>query len=177
MRRNDSGYSLYELLITLMLVGILVSISLPSFSATLAKTRQTSEINALFHAIHLARKESIRRRQVMTVCASADGRSCRPSGDWSTGWILFNNADRDSPPEVDDDESVVLAHAVSETVRVVGNRRAFTLRATFRRATNGTLVFCDRHNRVAPKALIVSYTGRPRVAYERTDGTPYSCAQ
>lgn len=177
MRRNDSGYSLYELLITLMLVGILVSISLPSFSATLAKSRQTSEINALFHAIHLARKESIRRRQVMTVCASADGRSCRPSGDWSTGWILFNNADRDSPPEVDDDETIVLAHVVGETVRVIGNRRAFTLRATFRRATNGTLVFCDRHNRVAPKALIVSYTGRPRVAYERTDGTPYSCAQ
>ena len=177
MRRNDSGYSLYELLITLMLVGILASISLPSFSATLAKGRQTSEINALFHAIHLARKESIRRRQVMTVCASTDGRSCQPSGDWSTGWILFNNVDRDSPPEVDFDESVVLAHAVSETVRVVGNRQAFTLRATFRRATNGTLVFCDRHNRVAPKALIISYTGRPRVAYERTDGTPYSCAR
>ena len=177
MQRNESGYSLYELLITLMLVGILASISLPSFSATLAKGRQTSEINALFHAIHLARKESIRRRQVMTVCASTDGRSCQPSGDWSTGWILFNNADRDSPPEVDFDESVVLAHAVSETVRVVGNRQAFTLRATFRRATNGTLVFCDRYDRVAPKALIISYTGRPRVAYEHTDGTPYSCAR
>jgi type IV fimbrial biogenesis protein FimT len=176
MLRNDNGYSLYELLMTLTLVGVLVTVSLPSFSATLAKSRQTSEINALFHAIHLARKESIRRRQVMTVCASADGRSCQRSGDWSTGWILFNNTDQDSPPEVDSGESVLLAHAIGETIGVVGNRPAFTLRATFRRATNGTLIFCDRQNRVAPKALIVSYTGRPRVASSRTDGTPYSCS-
>ena len=176
MPGKERGYSLYELLLTLTLVGILVSVSLPSFSASLARSRQTSEINALFHAIHLARKESIRRQQVMTVCASADGLSCLPKADWSRGWILFNNTDRDSPPEVDSGESVVLAHTIGETVRVVGNRRAFTLRAVIRRATNGTLVFCDWKNRIAPKALIVSYTGRPRVAAERTDGSPYSCA-
>ena len=124
MPRDNSGYSIYELLLTLVLVSILASLGLPTFSATLAKSRQTSEINALFHAIHLARKESIRRREVMTVCASADGLSCGPTRDWSVGWILFNNADRDSPPQVDPGESVVLAHRVTETIEVVANRRA-----------------------------------------------------
>ena len=176
MRRNDSGYTLYEMLLTLALVGMLASLGLPTFSVTLAKSRQSSEINALFHAIHLARKESIRRRQVMTVCASTDGLSCSPTRDWSSGWLLFNNADRDSPPQVDPGESVVQAHAVGETIQVVANRRALTLRSTYRRATNGTLVVCDRQDRIAPKALIVSYTGRPRVAVERPDGTPFSCA-
>jgi type IV fimbrial biogenesis protein FimT len=176
MPRYDSGYSIYELLLTLVLIGILASLGLPAFSATLAKSRQTSEINALFHAIHLARKESIRRREVMTVCASADGLSCGSARDWSAGWILFSNADRDSPPQLDPGESVVLAHRVTETVEVTANRRSFTLRATFRRATNGTLVFCDRHARVPAKALVVSYTGRPRVATERVDGAPFSCA-
>ena len=176
MPRNDSGYSLYELLLTLVLVSILASLGLPAFSTTLAKNRQASEINALFHAIHLARKESIRRREVMTVCASADGLSCSPARDWSLGWILFNNTDRDSPPTVDPGESVLLAHRVTETIEVLANRRAFTLRATFRRATNGTLVVCDRYERVPAKALVVSYTGRPRVAAERVDGKPFSCA-
>ena len=176
MPRNDSGYSIYELLLTLLLVSILATLGLPAFSAMLVKSRQTAEINALFHAIHLARKESIRRREVMTVCASADGQSCSPARDWAAGWILFNNADRDSPPQVDPGESVVLTHRVTETIEVVANRRAFTLRATFRRATNGTLVVCDRHARVPAKALVVSYTGRPRVATERVDGTPFSCA-
>ena len=176
MRRDHGGYTLYELMLTLALVGILASVSVPAFSSTLARSRQVTEINSLFHAIHLARKESIRRRQVMTVCASADGESCRADRDWSSGWILFNNADGDSPAEIDRGESVVLAHRVDESIRITANRRSFTLRATFRRATNGTLVVCDREARVQPRALVVSYTGRPRVATERTNGTPYTCA-
>jgi type IV fimbrial biogenesis protein FimT len=176
MRYARRGFTLYEMLVTLLLVAVLTSIGLPSFSATLARTRQASEINSLFHAIHLARKESIRRRQVMTLCVSANGLTCQATQDWSPGWILFNNTDRDSPPQVDPGESVVLTHAVADTVRIVANRRAFTLGTIFRRTTNGTLVVCDREDRVPPKALVVSYTGRPRVATERVDGTPFSCA-
>jgi len=176
MRRHHSGYTLYELLLTLILVGILVSVGLPSFSGTLARSRQVTEINALFHAIHLSRKESIRRRHVLALCASVDGGSCDAAGDWSTGWILFHNADSDSPLQVDPGESVILAHRVDASIRVVANRRAFTLGAVFRRVTNGTIVVCDRQDRVAPKALVVSYTGRPRLADARGDGTPYSCA-
>ena len=176
MRREYLGFTLYELLLTVALIAILASISVPSFSATLARAHQASELNSLFHAIHLARKESIRRRQVMTVCASSDGQSCLDDRDWSSGWILFNNRDRDSPPQVDAGESVILSHTVDDSVRITANRRAFTLRATFRRATNGTLVACDRQGRVPPRALVISYTGRPRVAAEKPDGSRYSCA-
>ena len=98
------------------------------------------------------------------------------STDWSSGWILFNNRDRDSPPQVDPGEAVVMAHGVDESVRVSANRRAFTFRATYRRATNGTLVFCERNDRIPARALVVSYTGRPRVAATRPNGTPYPCA-
>ncbi len=176
MARTNRGFTLYELLVTMSLVAILVSIGLPSFSGTLARSRQATEINALFHAIHLARKESIRRRQVVTLCPSADGRSCLRQEDWSSGWILFNNADQDSPPEVDEGEFVVLRHHVNESFRVTANRRAFTLRATYKRATNGTFVVCDRRGRVPARALVVSYTGRPRVSDIRPDGEPWSCA-
>ena len=170
------GFTLFELLMTIALAAIVLTIGLPSFSGMLARNRQHVEINALFHAIHLARKESIRRHQVMSLCPSADRRTCSGSTDWSSGWILFNNSDRDSPPQVDPGEAVVLAHAVEESLQITANRRAFTLRATFRRATNGTIVFCDRVGRIAPRALVVSYTGRPRVAAARPDGTPYICA-
>ena len=43
------------------------------------------------------------------------------------------------------------------------------------RATNGTFVVCDEAGRVPPRALVVSYTGRPRVAMETPRGEPYSC--
>ena len=89
---------------------------------------------------------------------------------------MFSNYDNDSPPQVDPDEPILQVHRVSAAVRLTANRRAFTLRATVKRATNGTFVACDIHSRVPARALVISYTGRPRVALKNTRGQPYTCA-
>lgn len=176
MSLYNRGYTLYELLTTLTLAALLLGLGLPSLSGVVARNRQHVEINALFHAMHLARKESIMRHQVVSICPSLDGLSCKPSRDWSTGWLMFENDDRDEPPLRDLGEALLHAHQVAANVRIIANRRGFTLRATQKRATNGTIVVCDHADRVPPKALVVSYTGRPRVALETTAGEPYSCA-
>lgn len=176
MQTPRHGFSLYELLLTLTLVAILVSIAIPSFSGIVARSRMRAEINALFDAIHLARKESIMRRKVVSICPSPDGTSCRPGRDWSFGWIMFENTDRDEPPRRDTGEPLLRGHVIEEGVRVTANRRGFTLRATNKRATNGTFVVCDIAGRAVPRALVISYTGRPRVAERTTGGERYQCA-
>lgn len=176
MPQGHRGYSLYELLVTLAIAAAILVIGLPSLSGTLARNRQRVEIDALFHAIHLARKESIMRRKVVSLCPTLDGEQCSPGRDWSTGWLMFANHDRDEPPTVDDTEPVLQRHVVGETVRITANRRGFTLRSTDLRATNGTFVICDRAGRVRPRALVVSYTGRPRVTASKRNKDPYACA-
>lgn len=176
MSMNSLGFSLLELLLTVLAASLILTLGVPSLAATLAKNRQTAEINALFHALYLARKESLRRRQVVSLCPSTDGRNCRPGRDWSSGWILFENADRDEPPERDAGEALVFAHSVADTVRITANRHGFTSRGVRKRATNGTFVVCDPGARIAPKALVVSYTGRPRVARRQRNGAAYACA-
>ncbi len=173
---RHSGFTLYEMLLTLTLVAILVGLGLPSFTEIAANSRLRTEIDALFHAIHLARKESIMRRSVVSICPSFDGLTCQPGKDWSGGWIMFNNRDRDEPPRIDQSEPILQVHAVGENVRITANRRGFTLRATQKRATNGTIVVCDTAGRVAPRALVVSYTGRPRVALANRRGEAYKCS-
>ena len=174
---RNYGFSLLELLLTIALAALILGLGLPSFGKLGARTRQGVAIDALFHAVHLARKESITRRQVVSLCPSFDGRRCTPGTDWSGGFLMFENRDRDEPPQVDRDEPVLQRHAAPENLVITANRRGFTLRATFRRATNGTIVVCDRAARVPPKALVISYTGRPRVALETPRGTPYACAE
>lgn len=176
MKSTSHGFTLYELMLTLLLVVVIAGTAIPSWSDSLARQRQRTEIDALFHAIHQARKASIMRRQVVSLCPSTDGENCTPGHDWSHGWILFENKDRDSPPRIDSGEPVLARHAVAENVRITANRKGFTLRATFLRATNGTFVFCDRTGRITPKALVVSYTGRPRVAIHKPNRDLYSCA-
>jgi type IV fimbrial biogenesis protein FimT len=169
------GHTLFELLLTLTIASVVLVLAVPSMGSMVARSRQSAEINALFHAVHLARKESIMRRRVVSLCPSRDGRQCRPGLDWSGGWLMFENQDRDEPPMIDGGEPILQVHATPDSVRLLANRRGFTLRATFLRATNGTFVVCDRAGRIPPKALIVSYTGRPRVALETSAGDAYAC--
>jgi type IV fimbrial biogenesis protein FimT len=176
MSARDQGYSLLELLLTIAVAAMIVTLGLPSFSALQARSAQRVEINALFHAVHLARKGSIMRRQFVSLCPTTNGVSCNPGRDWSGGFLVFENADRDEPPDLDDGEILLYRHLANPSLKITANRRGFTLRATFLRATNGTLVVCDRAGRVTPRALVVSYTGRPRVAERTPRGTAYSCA-
>lgn len=174
-RRPAGGYSLYELLMTLALVSVVLLVGMPSFGRLAAEQRLRSEVDRLFHAVHLARKASVTRRRAVTICPSADGASCRDGMDYSAGWILFVNSDRDEPPVRDAQEALLAARRVEPQVRIHANRRGFTFRSTVLRATNGTLVFCDRSGRAATRALVVSYTGRPRVTRAHRSGAPYRC--
>jgi type IV fimbrial biogenesis protein FimT len=174
--RTSRAYTLYELLLTLALIAVLAGLGIPSFSRMTARAAMHTEINALFHAIHLARKESVVRRRVVSLCPSSDLTQCVAADDWSFGWLMFENSDRDWPPERDPAEPLLQAHRVHPNVRITANRRGFSLRSTSQRATNGTFVVCDRSARTDPVGLIVSYTGRPRAARKTPGGAAFSCA-
>ncbi len=171
-----NGYSLHELIMTIALVAVIATLGVPSFGNILANQRLRVEVDAVFHAIHLARKESIVRRRVISICPTMDGVACTGDMDWSPGWMTFVNIDRDWPAVRDMDEPVLRWATVDSTTRILANRSSFSLRSTELRATNGTLIFCDRSNKATPRALVVSYTGRPRVAYKDSRGQPYNCA-
>ena len=128
--RAAGGYSLYELVITIGVVALVMSLGVPSFGRMLANHRLKVEVDALFHAVHLARKESVVRRRAVTLCPSHDGQNCSPGFDWSAGWIMFVNLDRDAPASRDLDEPLLQQFSVNLHNQVVANRRSFVLTAT-----------------------------------------------
>lgn len=174
---SAKGFSLFELIVTLGLVALILTIGVPSFGNIVANQRLRTDVDAVFHAIHLARKESIARRRVVSICPSVDGQQCDRTRDWSGGWMTFVNIDRDWPAVRDADEPVLRHNLVASANQVIANRESFSLRSTDLRATNGTLIFCDRSGRARTRAIVVSYTGRPRIAYENTRGVAYDCAR
>ncbi len=176
-RTRLAGYSLYELVMTLGLVSVVIGLALPSFGYLAGDSRLRAETNALFHAVHLARRKSVALRRVVTICPSVDGHYCDPANRWSAGWILFVNKSRATAGRRDENEAIIRRHSVADGVQIMSNRKSFSFRATQLRATNGTLTLCDAAGRAPTRALVVSYTGRPRVAREDRRGRPYRCAR
>lgn len=175
-RSGNAGYSLFELLVTLAVAALIFGLGLPSFARLAADQRLRVESDALFHAVHLARKRSVVRRRVITICPSIDGTYCDPLNRWSGGWIVFENLDGGAADHRSSEEKLLDYHKITNDIEIRSNRRSFSFRSTHLRATNGTLVICDPRGRAASRALVVSYTGRPRVAREDRRGRPYSCA-
>ena len=87
--KQTAGFSLYELLMTMSIAATVLGLGIPAFGDMRAETRLRVEANALFHALHLAKKESITRQRAVTICASSNGVSCNAGRDWSSGWIMF----------------------------------------------------------------------------------------
>ena len=90
--KRNAGFTLYELLITVIVASIIATFGIPGFQNLMANSRSVTDTNDLITALNLARSEATRRRAPINVCASADGASCSASNDWSTGWIVRTQA-------------------------------------------------------------------------------------
>lgn len=80
------GFTLIELMMTVLVGAVLLGIAVPAFRTFVQNTRLTSEANALVYSLALARDEAVKRDSAVEVCASANGTSC--GGTWNLGWIV-----------------------------------------------------------------------------------------
>lgn len=85
---RSGGFTLVELVITLLVVAVLALIALPSFDGTFRQSRMTAAANNLVAALSAARSESVMRARRVSVCPSASGLRCGGS-DWHAGWITY----------------------------------------------------------------------------------------
>jgi|ERR1700677_3031134 type IV fimbrial biogenesis protein FimT len=86
-----SGFTLLELLITMSVAAILLTIAVPSFRYITNANRISGEVNGLLGDLQFARSEAIKEGRYVSVCASSDGQSCSASTAWQSGWIVFPN--------------------------------------------------------------------------------------
>lgn len=85
----NSGFTLVELIVTLVIAGILVSLAAPSFTSFIKNNRINSQANDLIADLSFARSEAIKRGASVTVCRSDDGQNCN-AGAWTAGWIVLD---------------------------------------------------------------------------------------
>ena len=76
---GDRGFTLIEVMITIAVFVILVSVAVPGFQSLVQNHRATSTANELTTTFHYARTEAVRRGLPVSVCP-------QDASDWAQGW-------------------------------------------------------------------------------------------
>ncbi|RRD57862.1 prepilin-type N-terminal cleavage/methylation domain-containing protein [Comamonadaceae bacterium OH2545_COT-014] len=114
-RSRQRGFTLVELMVTIAIAAILLSLAAPSFLAFQRKAELTSLTNTLLAALNTARGEAMKRNS-FAMLTPLEGT------DWSSGWRIF--VDRDLNKTFDAAKDLVVAEQAapssSLTISAVG---------------------------------------------------------
>lgn len=94
------GFSLIELLFTLTISAVLLSLALPSYSYLINDIDVDHSAKGLFTMLSLARSSAVEKRKQVTLCGiESDQLACVPfkwsgESDWSNGVLVFIDHDK-----------------------------------------------------------------------------------
>ena len=163
-----NGFTIIELMITIMILALVVTLGVPGFSVTIKNNRLASQYNTLISTLNFARSESVKRNDKnVTICASTDQASCSNSSDWSTGWIVFVDADNNKA--VSAGETLLRVEYGLEggnTLSTVGfsSNTSLTFDSIGMITRTGTFVLCDDRGAEEALAVAVNKSGQSRPA-------------
>lgn len=164
--RQESGFTLIEAMIVLVIVAILIGVAAPGFMDLIGNNRMISEVYSLRATLSNARSEALARRAPVVVCPTVDGAACADSDDWSTGYIAFVDTDNDNAADpTDPDEEIIRVEIEQRSLDMAFDNAARRVRFNSQGIAlgfEGTFTFCDGRGATDARALIVNPLGSLR---------------
>ena len=183
MRKKDTqnhdvtanGFTLIEMLVAVLIVGVLLLVAAPGFSDLISNNRMVSEVYLMRATLSHARSEALARRAPVVVCPTTDGLACADSNDWSSGYMTFVDTDDNNVANpTDPDEDIIQWEARQSPVDILFDNASKRVRFGGQGVAlgfEGTFTFCDSRGAGDARALILNPVGSLRAALD-IDATP-----
>ena len=164
MDGKQTGFTLIELCITVVVAALLSGIAAPAFAGLILRLRADTLVSSMTVDFASARVRAISRGTDVVVCPSAGGTQCDVSTDWLQGWMSFE--DRNRNRRRDDGEDIVYlrqkGHTGGLAVTSTAGRKSIVYRPDgFSMGANLTVTYCVKSKLHAK--LVVNNGGRTRV--------------
>lgn len=163
------GFTLLELLAALAVLALVGLLATPSLRDYLRDCQRAATVNAIAHAVHTARALAGSTGQSVELCATADGHHCAGGTEWTGSLLLRTPAGEPAARRV-----IPLSLGRSRQ-NLRSNREVLRFAPLAPSATTATLTVCDDRGSPAAVAVIVSRTGRPRIADRDASGRRLAC--
>lgn len=98
------GFSLIELMITILIVAVLTAIAWPSFRDFMHRNQVSAQANQVLASLQYARNEAVGRRYPTALCGSSDGSACGAGGVTDSlegGWMIWRDSTLTGVPAYD----------------------------------------------------------------------------
>ena len=186
---HQQGFTLWELLVTVLVIGVVLGLGIPNFNEFSRNSEMASAVNALVSAVHVSRTEAVKRGVPITLCGSSTPLAAAPACDGGTGgYFAFtdtNDLDADGQEDgngtFDGADQILLQRdrpadqittAISGPPLLRFQPNGFLLDG----ANLDRVLYCDpRGNAVGyggqsvARVVMISRTGRPQLLREVAD--------
>jgi len=174
---HHRGFNLVEMLVTIAIIAILVSVSVPGFIDTIKRSQIKSHTHSVAKFIALGRSEAIDRFQTQVImCVSTDRVKCAENNTtWESGWILFPDLDGDQKRDINTEALIRIQPEIDNgtTVRFFNNgkkeQRIVTFNSEGLPQSSGAFVVCNSLGATQAKALMMNASGQTRLATDDDD--------
>lgn len=180
LMKKQSGLTLIELMITVVVIGILLALAGPSFLSHIKDNRRTTFINELVSSLNLARSEAAKSNSTVAICPSSDGLACA-GNNYDAGWIVFRNDDSDQPPAVDSPGELILRvhegtlYPGTSLRATAGVDTGINFQASGRPVNSGDITYCDDRGADHARSVIVNLVGVIMASDKHADASALTC--
>ncbi len=95
--KPQSGFSLIEILVTLSIIALLMTVAVPQFQTLVEKNKVQALMDEFTSSLYMTRGEAAKRGYQVTLCASNAAKTgCDTTAtNFASGWIIFVDYDGD----------------------------------------------------------------------------------